>query len=208
MAGEAPVKSALEQELDKQLAVLKTSIMAIPDPEEEGEKDKKEILANWLKRWAAYIKYEPEFDPTRNIKYEPGNIVQVNFGYNVGSEQGGVRPAVVVEDNNRSSKVVVVVPLSSLKDGTSVEAAEAKGNVYLGVLNDYNKQFRQKKGTKSIALINQIRAVSKIRISTPTKKKDTVLSLDPSLLGKIYKELRERYTTKGIKADSADDTEN
>ena len=181
--------------------------MAIPDPE-DGEKDKKEILTSWLKRWAAYIDFEPKFDPKYNIKYNPGNIVQVNFGYNVGSEQGGQRPAVVIEDNNRSSKIVMVVPLSSLKEGITVEAVEAKGNVYLGILHAYNKEFRQEEGTESIALMNQIRGISKMRISTPTKKKDKLLSLDPVLLEKIYKTFRERYATEGIKSEPKDKAQN
>lgn len=44
-----------------------------------------------------------------------GDIYFVNFGKKKGSEQGGIRPAVVVSNNraNRYSPVVTVVPLSA-----------------------------------------------------------------------------------------------
>lgn len=196
MSGKTTV-SALEKDLDKQLQVLKKSIMGMQGEQSEKEK-KQKIITKWLKEWAAYIDFEPRFKPHLNITYKPGVIVQVNFGYNVGSEQGGRRPAVVIEDNNRTSKTVMVVPLSSLKEGTSVEDVEEKGNVYLGVLNDYNKQFGQEEGTESIAIMNQIRSISKIRISTPTKTKDNTIFLDPTHLEKIYIAIRERYAAKGI----------
>ncbi len=44
-----------------------------------------------------------------------GDIYFVNFGEKTGSEQGGVRPALVVSNNkaNKYSPVVTVIPLSS-----------------------------------------------------------------------------------------------
>lgn len=201
MSGEtSTTKNTTETEIDKQLKLLKKSIMAMPDEKKQG------LITQWIKRWSAYIDFEPKFKPEYNIKYDAGTIVQVNFGYNVGSEQGGSRPAVVIEDNNRSSKVVMVIPLSSLKEDKTVEDIESKGNVYLGVLNDYNKVFRQEEGTESIALMNQIRSISKMRISTPTKKKHKVLSLDPNLLEKIYDSLRETFTMKSIETDVVEKT--
>jgi len=44
-----------------------------------------------------------------------GDIYNVDFGEKVGSEQGGIRPVLVVSNNkaNRHSPVVTVVPLSA-----------------------------------------------------------------------------------------------
>ena len=44
-----------------------------------------------------------------------GDIYFVNFGDKTGSEQGGIRPALVVSNNkaNRHSPVVTVIPLSA-----------------------------------------------------------------------------------------------
>jgi mRNA interferase MazF len=194
------IEKEIEKELDNQLKTLKTAILAMPDEK------KQKIITKWIKQWAAYIDFEPKFKPEYNIKYDPGTIVQVNFGYNVGSEQGGARPAVVIEDNNRSSKVVVVIPLSSLKKDKTIEEIESKGNVYLGILEEYNKVFRQKEGTESIALMNQIKSISKMRISTPTKKRDKVLSLDPSRMEKIYDALHERFSMEVIKVEKFEQT--
>ena len=43
------------------------------------------------------------------------DILQVDFGETIGSEQGGVRPAVVVQNNkgNKYSPTVLVIPITS-----------------------------------------------------------------------------------------------
>lgn len=177
--------SQLQVELDK----LKSTIDGL-----EEEEDQK-LLTRWIKEWSNYISFKSKFDPKRNIAYKAGYVARVNFGQNIGSEQGGKRPAVILEDNNRSSPVVTVIPLSSLKDDVSVEDVEGKGNVYLGELSAYNNVFNQGKGTESIALLSQIRAISKMRIGFPTNSKDEIIKLDPTLMSKIYVAIRERYAT-------------
>ena len=44
-----------------------------------------------------------------------GNIYLVDFGESIGSEQGGVRPAVVIQNNagNKFAPTVIVLPLTS-----------------------------------------------------------------------------------------------
>lgn len=183
-------------ELEVQLLALQKSIENLPE-------EKQKSMTKWIKRWKAYIDFEKRFKPHMNTKYEAGMLVQVNFGYNVGSEQGGIRPAVVIEDNDHSAKVVTVIPLSSLKSDKTIEDIESVGNVYLGIQEEYNKLFRQNEGTESIALMNQIRAISKMRISFPTKKNEDALMLDPYYLKKIYLQIEELYTRHGLDRESS-----
>lgn len=75
------------------------------------------LISKWLCSYANYILFEPNFVPQRNIAYKRGNIIQVNFGFRLGSELGGVHYAVVLDkDNKRSSDTITVVPMSSVKE--------------------------------------------------------------------------------------------
>lgn len=51
----------------------------------------------------------------RRVMCKRGDIYFVNFGEKTGSEQGGVRPALIVSNNkaNKYSPVVTVIPLSA-----------------------------------------------------------------------------------------------
>lgn len=181
--------------LDRALNKLKIAI-------ESQKEDEQILLRNWIKDWKNYINFRKEFDPKRNIAYNAGYIAQVNFGQNVGSEQSGIRPAVIIEDNTRSSPVVTVIPLSSLKEEVSVEDVEGMGNVFLGELSEYNTAFKKPEGTESIALMGQIRAVSKMRVRFPVKRKDQIIKLNPELLKKIYAALTDRYAKAGLDTET------
>lgn len=153
------------------------------------------LIEQWIKSWDYYLKREKSFKPSQNIKYNPGDIITVCLGYNVGSEQGGNRPAVVIEDNDHSDKTVMIVPLSSLKKHETEKDVHKK-NVYLGVLKEYNLITGQPKDTKNKALVNQMRAISKQRIIKPVKAGDTVIRLDSENLRKIYDKIIELYASK------------
>lgn len=82
---------------------------------------KAQLIAKWLKDFSHYIRFEDSFDPTKNIAYKRGDIVKVNFGFNVGNELGGVHYAVVLDKNNlHRSGTIVVAPMSSAKEGEPV----------------------------------------------------------------------------------------
>ena len=113
------------------------------------------LLAEWLYVWCTYIKNEKTFLPQKLKYYKRGEIVLANFGYNVGSELGGAHYAVVVENNNnRTSKTLTVVPISSLPDSkkqTDLHHSE----VFLGkIIPDSDKL--------SYAMPLQIRSISKL----------------------------------------------
>lgn len=96
-----------------------------PDPRYLKKAD---LMAYWIETYCDYIFDEERYDYTKVPKYKRGDVISVNFGFNVGSEHGGRHYAIVLDnDNLQSSKVITVIPLSS---GT-VEKTHNR-DVYLG----------------------------------------------------------------------------
>ena len=207
------------------------------------------IVSYWLRDWTEFLKYEPDFSP-RNLKtYKRGQIIKVHLGFNIGSEEGGLHYAVVVDTNNkRSSPVITIIPLTSLKPHIDVQKLRL-GNVFLGnelytslnaklsstihhlkeeletitsltasngnqltdeciqKLEQLNKEIefakkmrheidKMKRG--SIALVNQITTVSKIRIYDPKTDHDILsgIRLSNEKLDQLDNEIVKMYTKK------------
>lgn len=101
--------------------------MYINHPNEKFLK-KANLLSYWLENFSDYIRTETSFNPQELISYKRGDVVKLNFGFNVGSEHGGLHYAIVLDnDNMLSSPVVTVVPLSSGTASTTYQR-----DVYLG----------------------------------------------------------------------------
>ncbi|MDP4085772.1 MAG: type II toxin-antitoxin system PemK/MazF family toxin [Bacillota bacterium] len=142
----------------------------------------------WLKLSNWYLKNEKTFKPEKYAKYNPGDVITINFGFNVGAEFGGRHFAVVVEDNTRKAGTVMVTPLSSCSSEEEVKDP----SVYLGVIKELN--FPGTDETHSFAVINQTRPISKLRISTPAKPTEPKLNIGSDLLEKIYANTEAKYT--------------
>lgn len=196
-------------------------------------------LSYWLKDYSNYLSFEKNFNPRKNKRYKRGEILKVNLGYNIGSEEGGVHYCAVLDKNNAlSSPVITVIPLTSIKGplpqilptgnlhiGSQIyyklqNKIKEKSVAYLEKLNSitpdddtdaFNQQLqavasdvavvqkmkaeisRMKMG--SIALVNQITTISKMRIIDP-KNTAGVLSgirLDNDILNKIDAKITELY---------------
>lgn len=81
---------------------------------------KTNLISYWLEDFVKYISFEDKFDSTKLMRYNRGNVLRVNFGFNVGKELGGLHLAVVLDnDNKRNADVITVIPLSST-DGRAV----------------------------------------------------------------------------------------
>lgn len=128
------------------------------------------LISKWLEQYANYISFEPKFEPTRNISYQRGDIVFVNFGFGVGSEFGGNHYAVVLDkDNRHNSPSITVIPLSSLKEGKKIHERD----VFLG--NELYEKMHLKLQTVTTSLREQLSnnrimlqlIREKIRTSTP-----------------------------------------
>lgn len=78
---------------------------------------KANLISYWIKDYVRMIDFEEKFDPTKNIAYKRGNIVKVDFGFNIGAEYGGLHYGIVLDNNNaHNSPVVTVIPLTSAKN--------------------------------------------------------------------------------------------
>lgn len=81
---------------------------------------KSNLISYWLETFCNYVSFESQFDSTRLIKYSRGDVIRINFGFNIGKELGGLHYAVILDnDNKQSADVVTVIPLSST-DGKKI----------------------------------------------------------------------------------------
>lgn len=118
----------------------------INDPNGQHLK-KAHLMSYWLKDFVRYIKFEENFDPTKNISYKRGNVIKVNFGFNVGSEYGGLHYGIVLDkQNDHNCPVLTVIPLTSVKDSKEIH----DNNVELG--NEIYKLLKLKYDTISKSL--------------------------------------------------------
>lgn len=221
---------------------------------------KADLLAYWLENFSEYLLEEQKFDYSKIPSYKRGNVISVNLGFNVGSEQGGLHYAIVLDnDNKQSSPVITIVPLSSgreedtfprdiflgnelydklkakydkldakikdeLREATSMqmviqeslknlkENPTANTQINLSnlltnieqkiailteeekTLNIYNKELQKlKKG--SIALMEQITTVSKMRIYKPKNSNDLLYGVKYSdgAMDKINERMKELF---------------
>ena len=102
--------SSIDILFDDFASILKTNVNA-------GDKNYKKaaLLYYWLRDYKNYIKNEGKFSSKYLPAYERGAIVNVNFGFNVGNEFGGLHYAVVLADSGPANPNVIVLPLKSLK---------------------------------------------------------------------------------------------
>lgn len=247
-------KKTLEELLNHKkqaLSDLETYLDELINSGDEDLQGKSDKLSYWLSDWTKFLNFETEFSPTSLRRYKRGEIIKVHLGFNIGSEEGGLHYAIVVEKNNaKSSPVLTVVPLTSVKPNTDLNHLRS-GSIFLGnelftslnakmsstvkhiteelqrlkqwisnmpseisnteeddVLKRIsaftseldslqkmrNEVQKMKKG--SIALINQITTISKIRIYDPKRDHDVLsgIKLSNEKLDKIDSEIQARFT--------------
>lgn len=167
-------------DLEKALENLKAIILTKPPK-------KQQILTSWLNTWSKFLKREDNFDPKYLPYYKRGDIVYADFGFNIGTEFGGIHYAVVMEsNNNKGNGNIIVVPLTSLDKTKSIDDIP-KVDIYIGdnVIGWTN--------SSTIAKPNQIRSISKMRIVKPTTPKDKTARLNGEQLQLIDDKLKEIF---------------
>lgn len=108
---------------------------------------KANLISYWIKDYVRMINFEEQFDPTRNLSYKRGNVVKIDFGFNIGAEYGGLHYGVVLDNKNpHNSPVVTVVPLTSIKSAKETHS----NNVELG--NEIYRSLKIKYDTISKSL--------------------------------------------------------
>ncbi len=239
------LKNHKENALHKLEAYL-DSLISSDDTKLKGKADK---LSYWIEDWTTFLDFESEFSPMSLRRYKRGEIIKVHLGFNIGSEEGGLHYAVVLDKNNaKSSPVVTIVPLTSVKPHTDIKRLR-KGSVFLGnelftnlnaristiarhfdeeldlmttVLNNSQPNSPEfatlplriaearkelsllqrmrdeilKMKIGSIALVNQITTISKIRIYDPKTDHDILsnVKLSNEKLDMIDTEIRKNFT--------------
>ena len=123
----------------------------------ESHLKKANLISYWIKDYVRFINFEEKFEPTKNISYKRGNIVKLNFGFNIGSEYGGLHYGVVLDNHNaHNSPVVTVIPLTSIK----TDKATHCNNVELG--NEIYRSLKIKYDTISKALAEEEKEISEM----------------------------------------------
>ncbi|PBB07132.1 hypothetical protein CKW00_00015 [Salimicrobium humidisoli] len=153
---------------------------------EHMDEKRGKIFIDWLNTQSTYLQWEEGFDPSYLKAYKRGEIVFAHFGFNVGAEYGGMHYAVVVSDSSKMNPNVNVIPMSSLEEGQTEEDIH-KSRVFLGVINGLNDK-------KAMAIPDQLRPISKIRIVRPKKAKETVYKLNSEQMDAIDDKVRRMFT--------------
>ena len=79
------------------------------------------MICYWLRDFRHFVGFEKQFKPDRLKSYERGDIIKVNFGFNIGSEHGGWHYAIVVDNKNfLHSPVLTVIPMTSIKSNKEI----------------------------------------------------------------------------------------
>lgn len=141
MSGKPDSKDLISNAISA-ITTLLNDLNTSPDPKNQKRAS---LLSYWLSDYAKMLRKEDTFDPKKLIRYQRGQIVKVHLGYRIGSEEGGLHYAIVVENNNPlSSDVVTVIPLTSLKPKHDPNQLH-NGEVYLG--NEIYRILRVKLNT-------------------------------------------------------------
>lgn len=115
------------------------------------EKSKGTKLAYWIKDYSRFLSQEATFDSSKLIRYKRGSIVKVHLGYRVGSEEGGLHYAIVMDCNNSiHSPTLTVIPLTSIKPGVNLSSLPQHklsigDEVYTLLMANFNAELRAAK---------------------------------------------------------------
>lgn len=107
----------LRRHIAEALGELDGLLNSWKDSPNEIDRKRAQILSYWIKTYTGMIRRESEFNPASLPRLTRRQIVNVDFGFRVGSELGGLHYAVVMDKKNSvNGDTVTVVPLGSLKE--------------------------------------------------------------------------------------------
>lgn len=73
-------------------------------------------LTYWIRDYKNYLKQEETFRPVYLPVYKYGAVVEINLGFRVGSEFGGLHYGIVVNKNDKkTSPTLTIIPMRSMK---------------------------------------------------------------------------------------------
>lgn len=147
--------------------------------------DKKKgcVLAYWVRDYVRFLRKEAKFDPKKLIRYKRGSIVKAHLGFRIGSEEGGLHYAVVLDSANAlSSQTVTVIPLTSQKPTSKPHPSKVS-------LGDEIYQLVQSKIRKTVSEVTQLQSGIQNHIRAMRDSAD----IDPSVL-----EVEQRLLTAEV----------
>ena len=173
-------KSKALQKIDDYL----TNLIQSDEPRDNGKADK---LCYWLNDWMNFLPFEKDFSPKSLRRYKRGEIIKIHLGFNVGSEEGGLHYAVVLDKNNaKSSPVVTVVPLTSVKPHTDTTNLK-NGSIFLG--NELFTNLNSKISMVDRKVKSEIDELEKLVADASKKASSEHFSTIDTKLGTARKEL-------------------
>lgn len=108
---------------------------------------------DWIKREIEYSMFAEKF----KLRYEllKGEVYEIDFGININAEFSNRHFGVVIKNSNENNPLVLVCPLK-----TNHRGAHPRSDVDIGFIKDIGATHT------SLAVINQIRPIDKLRIYT------------------------------------------
>lgn len=134
-------KLALDSEIKKLCHAYSNMLLNLNNTDQH----KAALLFYWLREYKQLLNREKGFNPNYLKKYNRGDIINVNLGFNPGSEQGGLHYAIVLSNTPKSSETITIIPLKSKK---SEDYIPRYGEIDLG--SEFIDIFSEK--SKSILL--------------------------------------------------------
>lgn len=103
----------LQKHKEAAIAAISDYLNDLLTSDDPGKADK---FSYWIEDYVRFLKRETSFKPSSLKRYKRGEIIKVHLGYNIGSEEGGLHYAVVLDkDNSIHNPVITIVPLTSIK---------------------------------------------------------------------------------------------
>lgn len=109
----------------------------------------------WIKRQLEYSEFSNEYKTRISVK--KGEIYEIDWGVNVNAEFSNRHYGVVLRDSNEYDPLVLVCPLKTNRFG-----GHPASDIDLGYVEDLQSDH------KTLAVVNQIRSVDKMRIFSTT----------------------------------------
>lgn len=127
-------KKELKEHKDNAIHKISEYVDTLITSTNSKDKERADKLCYWLEDYIRFLNYEKDFKPTSYQKYKKGQVIKVHLGYNIGSEEGGLHYAIVIDNNNSiHSPILNVIPLTSVKKNTKIEnIREDLGQIFLG----------------------------------------------------------------------------
>lgn len=166
---------------------------------------KANLIAYWLKDYVRYIENEEQFCSQNLKKYNRGDIIKVNLGFNIGNEEGGLHYCVVLDTiNAKKYSTLTVIPLTSQKESKVIpKSAVLLGTEIFDNLSIKNNSLKQNANKKFKEYNEQLKIISNLPESDDNEKiiksvklnnineKIELLNADIQLINKIELEISQ-----------------